>query len=117
MPDLLTKREVCELLALGGVGRREADALGRDGEPREVLAEEKRPAVVDACRLEDGAAAQQRLVVGGEHRLARIEEAPTCDRDCAHVHHASASNGRAGQGSARETISSARRRAVSVTAI
>src|SRR5205823_11676345 len=50
-------RELCELLALSEVGRREADALGRDGEPRKMLAEEKRPAAVDAGRLEDGAAA------------------------------------------------------------
>ena len=87
--------EPCEPLGLGGVGRREADASGRDGEPREVLLEEERPAVVDARRLEHGATAEQRLVVGGEDRLVRIDEAAAGDRHRAHVHQARASSGRA----------------------
>ncbi len=81
--------------ALRRVGRRQPDALGRGGEACEVPVEQERPAAVHADRLEDRAPAQQRLVVGGEHRLARVDQTRAGDCDGANVHQASASSGRA----------------------
>ena len=46
-----------------------------------MLGQLERPAAVDADRLERGPAAQQRLVVGAEHRLGGIDDAAAADRD------------------------------------
>ena len=56
--------------------------------------EEERPAAVDAERLEDRSAAQERIVGGAEYRLARVDEAASrgCNREQVH---ATARSGRA----------------------
>src|SRR5439155_13092747 len=53
------------------------------------------PAGVDAGRLEDGAPAQEGVVVRGEDRLSRVDDPAPGDGDGAHFHHASARSGRA----------------------
>ena len=87
--------ELGEPLALDRVGRRKPESLGREREPREMPVEQEGPAAVDVRRLEDGAAAKERIVVRGEHRLVRLDEPASGHRNRADVHHASASNGRA----------------------
>ena len=80
------ERLLRQLLELEPVHVGQADPLGRAGEAREVLRELERPAAVDADRLEGGAAAQQRLVVGSEHRLGRIDDTAARDGDCEQGH-------------------------------
>ena len=58
-----------------------------------MLGEAEPRAGVDADRLEGAAAAQQRLVVGAEHRFRRIDDAATADRDCQNAHRIAASSG------------------------
>ena len=45
-----------------------------------MVAEQERPAAVHANRLERGAAAKERIVVGPEDRLGRVDEPATRDR-------------------------------------
>ena len=73
------ERERGELARLVGIGRLDADALARRGEPDEVRLELERHAAVDAHRLERGAAAEHRLVVRVDGRLVRVDEAASLD--------------------------------------
>ncbi len=59
-----------KLLAEPAVDRRQGHARGGAGEPVEMFVQLERPAPVDAGRLERGAAAEKRLVVGLQDRLA-----------------------------------------------
>src|SRR5581483_912419 len=79
------ERERRQLLdAVGGLERK---GCSREPEPREVLVEQERASAVHAHRLERGTAAKERLVVGAEHRLARIDEtaAGDCDGEQRHA--------------------------------
>ena len=78
---LMTIQEAVQLVI-------QAAAIGRDGEARKVPVEQERPTSVDAGRLEHGAPAQKRLVVGGEDRLVRVDEPPPSDGDGKYVHQA-----------------------------
>ena len=60
---------------------READARSGSDQPREVLLEPERDAVVDAQGLERGAAPREALVVRPDRGLARVDEPATGDGD------------------------------------
>ncbi len=66
---------------LHAVRRRQRQCLCGEAEAREVVGEQERPAAVHANRLERRAAAEERVVVGVEDRLGRIDEPTTGDRD------------------------------------
>ena len=62
------------------VGKRDAEPLGRGAHPREVLLEPERAPAVDTRRLESGAPAQERLVVGEQDGLVHRDEAAPAHR-------------------------------------
>ena len=69
-----------------------------------MLGQLERPAAVDPDRLERRPAAQQRLVVGAQHRLGRIDDAAASDRDREQAHRAPHLDRRADRGEERPRL-------------
>ena len=82
-----------QLPQLHHVHRRQIDPLRRPRKPFQMLGEAEAHAGVDADRLERAAAAQERLVVGAQHRLGRIDDAAATDCDREEAHRVTASIG------------------------
>ena len=73
------------------VGRPKPEREARALEPLDVQPEEDGAAAADAHRLERGGAAQQRLVVGMEDGLGRVDETLAGDRGGQEIRHAGTS--------------------------
>src|SRR4051794_27506360 len=90
------ERLVREVRECGEVGRGKPDPLRGRGEALEVRVEPERAAAVDARRLERGAAAQERGIVGEDDRLGRVDDSAAGDGEGEQGHAAIASrSGRA----------------------